>query len=774
MNEPEAPNEGAESAWNSWLDWAASQGLAAPSDPGFATLRARVWEASDYVATRVARHPEDLAALLESGDLARPYGPGDLAGHLSAALADIRDETALHQSLRRLRHREMVRIIWRDIGGLAPLDETLEDLSELADCCIRQAWICSTPGPAPSSGRPRDAAGRQQRLVVLGMGKLGARELNLSSDIDLIFAFPSHGRTQGGPRELNNEQFFTRLAQRLVLALDNQTIDGFVFRVDTRLRPFGDSGPLVMSFDVLEDYYQSQAREWERYAMIKARVVAGDRTDVAALESLLRPFVYRRYLDFGAIESLREMKRLIAKELHQKGMESNIKLGPGGIREIEFIGQAFQLIRGGRDPELQIRPIRAVLAVLGRKGLMPAAEVERLDAAYQFLRLVENRLQACEDKQTHLLPADGAAGCASPDPWASGTGRSSRRCWESTAGWSRDSSTRCSPLPRETGRQQPPRALAQLEAEASRPLIGVEPELAALWNSGREPSRGQEVLARFGFANPQDGLGAPPALSRGRGTQGTERQGGRAAEPADAAGADSHRRERDAGSGLGAGAAGARVRGPPHRLPGHADRAPQALVQLVRLTGMSPWIADQIARHPLLLDELLDPRRLFEPLRREELDAELDTLLARVDAEDLEQQMERLRQFAQGNMLRVAAADLTGVVPLMKVSDYLTEIAEATVARVLRLAWEHLAGRHGRPAGTGGRRDGAAGARLRQARRDRAGLRLRPGPGVSARERPRLGPRPWAPAHLPRAVLRPARPAHDPHDDHPDPGGDPV
>jgi glutamate-ammonia-ligase adenylyltransferase len=692
MSEPRGLKEAAERAWNIWLDWAASQGLAAPSAPGFATLRARVWEASDYVATRVARQPEDLAALLDSGDLGRSYAPGDLARHLSAALADIRDEAGLHEALRRLRHREMVRIIWRDIGGLAPLEETLEDLSELADCCIRQTLDLLHAWTRAELGTPQDAAGRELHLLVIGMGKLGARELNLSSDIDLIFAFPSHGRTQGGPRELDNGQFFTRLAQRLIQALNNQTSDGFVFRVDTRLRPFGNSGPLVMTLDALEDYYQSQAREWERYAMIKARVLAGDAADVAVLEGLLRPFVYRRYLDFGSIDSLREMKRLIDKELHRKGMESNIKLGPGGIREIEFIGQAFQLIRGGRDPELQIRPIRKVLAVLARKGLMPAAEVGHLDAAYRFLRLVENRLQAHQDKQTHLLPADGAdrlrlarsMGFAHWEGFAQVLGEHRRRV--------QDQFDQVFAAPAANGQ-------AMATEGATRPVVSVEPALAALWSGAPEPSQGREVLTRFGFADPQDAWERlqrfrEAAARKGLSARGLERLN-LLMPMALTAIAESETPDLALERVL-------RVLESVVRRTAYLAmliERPQALIQLARLTGMSPWIADQIARQPLLLDELIDPRRLFEPLRRAELDAELDALLTPVDPEDLEQQMERLRQFAHGNMLRVAAADLTGVVPLMKVSDYLTEIAEATVARVLRLAFEHLAGRHGPPRG---------------------------------------------------------------------------
>ncbi len=383
--------------WQEWLEWAQTQDRTVPLSADFEAIRARVWEASEYVAQGAARYPGDFADLLDSGDLARPYAPGDLAARLVAALSvalpGVPDEPRLHRALRVARRREQTRIIWRDLGGLAGLDETLEDLSELADCCIRVSLDRLHAWTRAELGTPCDAQGREQHLLVIGMGKLGARELNLSSDIDLIFAFPTQGQVTGGPRPLDNQQFFVRLAQRLVQALNAQTTDGFVFRVDTRLRPFGDSGPLVMSLDALEDYYQSQAREWERYAMIKARVLAGEAADRAALTDLLRPFVYRRYLDFGSIESLREMKQMIAKELHNKGMDANIKLGPGGIREIEFIAQVFQLIRGGREIPLQTRSTLTALEVLAARGfrVVPIANADtglelsqrlRFDAAF--------------------------------------------------------------------------------------------------------------------------------------------------------------------------------------------------------------------------------------------------------------------------------------------------------------------------------------------------------------------------------------------------------
>jgi glutamate-ammonia-ligase adenylyltransferase len=679
--------------WEAWRDWAEAEGLEFPQEPEIEGLRARVWEASEFVASAAARHPETFAELLASGDLGRTYAPGDLDRRLARALSDIADEAALLPALREFRRREQTRIIWRDIGRLAPLEQTLEDLTELADCCIRRTLDRLHTWTKEELGTPRDDDGREQHLLVIGMGKLGARELNLSSDIDLIFGYPSQGSVEGGRRSLDNGQYFTRLAQRLVQALNTQTVDGFVFRVDTRLRPFGDSGPLVMSLDAMEDYYQSQAREWERYAMIKGRVLAGEPADAAALEELLRPFVYRRYLDFGSIESLREMKRLIDRELHKKGMEANVKLGPGGIREIEFLGQAFQLVRGGRDPELQIRPIRAVLAVLARKGLMSAAEVERLDAAYCFLRLVENRVQAWRDKQTHLLPSDPvdrlrlarAMGFIDWDGFAQQLERH-RRFVQAAFDQVFAEPTDAQPSPNDGAipYREPP---------------SVDPALAGLWDNPPKDARAAETLAEAGFENAAacwERLRRfrESVARKGLSTRGSSRLNHimplalAAVTASDAPDLALERVLRVVEA----------IARRTAYLAMLAER-PQALTQLARLTGMSPWVADQIVRQPLLLDELIDPRRLYEPLRRADLDHELDSLLAPVDPEDLEQQMERLRQFAHGNMLRVAAADLTGIVPLMKVSDYLTEIAEATTARTLALTFAHLRERHGSPGG---------------------------------------------------------------------------
>ncbi len=677
----------AERLWREWLDWAAGQGIDVPAtrDPAFEETRARVWEASDFVATSVARYPETFARLLASGDLDRPYAPSEMGQGLAAVLADLSlaaaDDGALQHRLRLFRRREMLRLIWRDLGGAAALEETLEDLSELADVCVNQALDWTQAWTRAELGIPRNAEGEAQGLLVIGMGKLGARELNMSSDIDLILAYPEAGQVDG-PRPLTNEQFFIRLGQRLVRALDAPTVDGFVFRVDTRLRPFGDAGPLAMSFTAMEYYYQDQAREWERYAMVKARVVAGPRDQAEQLAALLRPFVYRRYLDFGAIESIRDMKAMIAKELQRKGMADNVKLGPGGIREIEFIGQTFQLVRGGRDPQLQIRPIRAVLRLLGERGLLPADAVQQLDAAYVFLRRVENRLQAWKDQQTYRLPED--------DPGRRRLARSMG--FDDWAGFL---------ATLDSHRRHVQGQFDGLFAAPRAEQAQQEPAFTALWRGRLEAAQAEELLGQAGFADPS---AARLSLESFReqvhrkdlGSRGRERLGQLmplalpmiAGSQAPDLALERVLRVLEA------------VARRTAYLAMLVER-PIILSQLVRLTGMSPWIGQQIVRQPLLLDELIDTRRLYSPLRRAELEAELDALLDPLDPEDLEQQMERLRQFAQGNRLRVAAADLTGAIPLMVVSDYLTDIAEASLERIVALTYRHLVQRHGTPAGVG-------------------------------------------------------------------------
>ncbi|WP_456404081.1 bifunctional [glutamate--ammonia ligase]-adenylyl-L-tyrosine phosphorylase/[glutamate--ammonia-ligase] adenylyltransferase [Thiolapillus sp.] len=652
--------------------WSACSQAAQITDADFRSEQEQVWAASDYVAQTCLRFPELVLELVQGGGLAQPLQKGEMAAQLQVCLEDIADEDGLLRSLRQFRRRQMLRIIWRDITRKAPLAETLEDLSELADVCIRQSLELLMRWAVQQWGAPRDSAGVEQAMVVLGMGKLGARELNLSSDIDLIFTFPAHGETDGR-RPLSNEQFFTRLGRQLINALGKQTEDGFVFRVDMRLRPFGEAGPLALSFNAMETYYESQAREWERYAMIKARAITGAAVYREHLLGILRPFVYRRYIDFGSIDAIRDMKRRIQAEMHHRGMDANIKLGQGGIREIEFIGQVFQLVYGGRDADLQIRPILPVLQRLQQKGLMQEAAVSSLARAYEFLRLTENRLQAWKDEQTHLLPADEM-------------GR--RRVAQSMGFPSWDEFLQVLNAHRQ-----------QVEEQFSQAFADTSDEQHPLYKAWliHDENQAAALLTEAGFSDAPEVIRQLKAFCDTpacRTLSETARSKLDQLMPrvlADVAHVDAPLQTLERILEL----LQAIV-----RRTAYMDlllENPQVLEQLVRLGSESRWVIGQLVRYPVLLDELLDPRRLYAPLRREELIHELETLLARIDADDLEQQMERLRQFAAGNRLRTAAADITGAIPLMVVSDYLTEIAEVVLEQVLQLAWNYLRERHGRP-----------------------------------------------------------------------------
>jgi glutamate-ammonia-ligase adenylyltransferase len=678
---PEALRGGVARAWTAFEAAAAAAQLAAPADGALPAQLCRVWAGSDFVVQQCLRQPRLLTELLTSGDLQRRYDPQAMAARVAASLQAVSDAETLGAGLRRLRNREMVRIAWRDLAGLADLDETMTDLSALAAACIEAALARLQEWLAEELGEPCNGAGEPQRLVVLGMGKLGAGELNFSSDVDLIFAYAEGGETRGGRRDaVSNEQFFTRLGKGLIKALDENTAEGFVFRVDMRLRPFGTSGALAASFDAMEQYYQVHGRDWERYALIKAAVVAGDRAAGERLLAMLRPFVYRRYLDYGAFEALRDMKRMVEAEVKRKGMANHVKLGAGGIREVEFIGQAFQLIRGGRDPALQQRGIQPVLAYLAEQDYLPRYVQEQLQAAYVFLRNTEHRLQEYQDKQTHYLPEDEL----------------NRLRLAYAMGYSHWDEF----LPVLRGHMARVHShFEQVFAAPQTEHAGTEgADLGEAWAGSLAEEEALAVLTAAGYGDAAAVLTQLRALRDSRSYRALSTHG-------------QLRMDRLMPLLLGAVAGGEAPDATLARLlalvTAIARRTaylallvehPMALSQLVRLCGASPWIAKLLARHPLLLDELLDPRSLYRPPNKEQLAAELRRRLARVPAGDEEQAMDVLRQFKQASMLRVAAADVMEAVPLMVVSDHLTAIAEVILEAVLALAWDHLVARHGRPA----------------------------------------------------------------------------
>ncbi len=648
----------------------------------------RVCAASTFVGDQVSRDPLGLLELAEAGLLERDLAPGELRTLLQQALEACDDEDALARALRRFRNRHQLRIIWRDVNRLADLAQTCRDLSDMADACIDLTYHWLYPRLCAQYGTPVGRhSGQPQHLVILGMGKLGAGELNLSSDIDLIFGYPEGGETEGSRRSLDNQEFFIRLGQKLIKALDALTLDGFVFRVDMRLRPYGSSGPLVYSFDALEQYYQDQGRDWERYAMIKARAVGGDPAAGEALLEMLRPFVYRRYLDFSAIEALRSMKQLIQQEVRRKGMAANIKLGAGGIREVEFIAQAFQLIHGGRDLSLQQRPLLKVLATLEGQGYLPPAVVAELAEGYRFLRYVEHALQALDDRQTQMLP-DGelerlrVAFIMGFDSWDAFIARLTE--WRERIDFH--------------FRQVISDPDEEEEVAESSRVGNWQPLWLGEWN---EETACNE-LADAGFQDPQAACNRLFGLRGGSHVRGMQRLG----------------RERLDAFMPRLLALVVEQQNPDlvleRVLPlveAVARRSaylvlltenPGALQRLLTLCGASPWVAEQMARFPILLDELLNEGKLYSPPQAPELVAELGERLMRIPEDDLEQQMEALRHFKLAHGLRVAASEIVGTLPLMKVSDYLTWIAEAILGQVLTIAWRNLVARHGAPQRRGG------------------------------------------------------------------------
>ncbi len=676
---PAELRDGLVDVWEAFAESSREAGLEFPGNPEFRNSLQRVWACSEFAAQACILEPELLHDLLASGDLLADYAAGEHARKLESLLNGTVDETGLSRVLRNFRRREMLRIACRDLAGWASLGEVLGDLSALADACISGALAVLRDSALQQAGSR--AKKLSPAMVVLGMGKLGAGELNFSSDIDLIFAYPAAG--PGWPRSLPEpEEFYLQLGRQLIRALDARTEHGFVYRVDMRLRPYGDSGPLVLNFDALADYYQLQGREWERYAMIKARPVAGPAQAAEQLMQLLRPFVYRRYLDFGAFDSLRGLKEQIAREVERKGMRDNIKLGPGGIREIEFIVQAFQLVRGGRQSSLRQRPVLDVLSALVMLDYLPEDVARQLALAYIFLRRTENRLQEYDDQQVHSLPDDDA-------------GRVRLAFSMGYPGWAEFSAALAAH--RNAVQQQFELMFAATRDKAGAGQGRKTPGLEDVWRDSAGREAAIRVLAEAGYPDAEETLQWLQAFREGSvtrflGEQGQQRFDELMPQLLQAAAVEAEPAEvlRRLGELLEA------IAGRTTYLSLLVEN-PQALAQLTQLCGASAWVAAQLAQHPILLDELLDPRALYAPLDRQGLQGLLELRMSGIPEEDLEQQMDSLRQFRQAAVLHVAATDIVAGLPLAKVGDYLTWIAEVVLEKTLQLAWGHLVARHGRP-----------------------------------------------------------------------------
>uniref|UniRef100_Q0I3S8 Bifunctional glutamine synthetase adenylyltransferase/adenylyl-removing enzyme n=1 Tax=Histophilus somni (strain 129Pt) TaxID=205914 RepID=Q0I3S8_HISS1 len=626
---------------------------------------------------------------------------------LQEILINTETEEQLYRKLRLFRHREMAKLSLCQSLNLATVEEIFIRLSQLAESLIIAARDWLYEKMCKELGTPTDTQGNPQQLYILGMGKLGGCELNFSSDVDLIFTYPTNqGETRGGRRSIENSVFFTRLGQRLIRALDEYTVDGFVYRTDMRLRPYGESGALALSFNAMEQYYQDQGRDWERYAMIKARILGANMQDpnVKILQQLLRSFVYRRYIDFSVIQSLRDMKNKIAGEVRRRGLLDNIKLGAGGIREIEFIVQVFQLIRGGREIILQQPSLLHLLPALEKLGLIDTEQSTNLYHAYLFLRRVENILQAIDDKQTQTLPSADidrerlllATKNFTYFPISTeNAGKETALAQYPIANWQQF-------LQVLHEHQQKVRSVFQN-------LIGEDDDEEEkqsyddIWHDFLDAEINEQEIKVILQENQID-----------------EQYFDEIIEKLTQFKLDLSRRS--------VGERGRRVL--TQLMPmlfrqvfryKHSQQLlprvlkildkiitrttylellvenPQALTQLLKLCAQSKMIAEQVAKYPILLDELLDPNALLNPTDFNQYSSELRRYLLRLPADDEEQIINGLRQFKQTALLRVAAADILGALPVMNVSDHLTYLAEAIIENVVNLAWQQVSLRFGTP-----------------------------------------------------------------------------
>lgn len=574
-------------------------------------------------------------------------------------LADKPDEYGWMKALRQLRARMMLRWIWQDANQLTNVVDLTRELADFADACIEQAVSFARKPLIEKYGEPIGEDGKVQELIVIGMGKLGAKELNLSSDIDLIFAFDEPGETNG-KRQIDNLQFCVQWGQSVIRLLDQVTADGFVFRVDMRLRPWGDGSALAISHTALERYLAQHGREWERYAWIKARAITGGSAGDYLLK-MTQPFVYRRYVDYSAFAAMREMKAMIVREVQRRNTRDDVKLGDGGIREIEFIVQVFQLIYGGSRKELQVRNCLRALQVLGRLGLIKMQDVDALQQAYLFLRRVEHAIQALDDQQTQLLPQQ-------PE--------SQQRIAHilGFAGWS------------EFSRQlQQVRQVvsSQFAALISERINQQQTDDQQDFNSSLDSRLGEESRQQLHAFWHSNALKKMPEAARQRLDMFWPRL------------LEVLLKKQD-------------VETPLLRLIPLIESILRrsvylvmlienqgALHRLVDIVAVSPWISQELTRYPVLLDEFLSTN--FELPAKADLQDNLRQQLLRVELDDIEEQMRVLRLFKKSHVLAVAASDVLAERPLMKVSDSLTYIAEVVVQSALQLAIKMIAARHGFP-----------------------------------------------------------------------------
>ena len=651
-------------------------GVPLHDDAGVAERIRRTLLASDFAFETWRNQPQLLAPL----GLERLRASADASARIEALKLDS-DETACMSALRRFRHAEALRLVFRDVNGLDDLPETLSATSVLYEALLGAALDWSERSLALRYGHARGEDGSVQRLVVVGFGKLGGGELNFSSDIDLVLAYPQGGESDGA-RVLDNSEYFVRLGRQLVRLLHEPTTDGICARVDLRLRPFGNAGRLALPFSAMEQYYQREGRDWERYAWIKARAVGGDRSAGKQLQELLRPFVYRKYLDYTAFAGLREMKALIDAEVARKDLADNLKLGPGGIREIEFIVQLVQLIRGGREPSLRVRGLLPALTACEARGHIPTVRAKALRQAYVFLRRLENRVQMMRDAQTHDLPDDDLTrerlALALDYP-----------AWE--------------PLAEALAKH---RDIVANEFEAVlMPEGGAKARVpaadAVLWRRACDESLEARVMESAGFvpaAEAAEALLKLPQASQVRAMS------ARAREQLDHLMPQLLAAARETAAPVACLLRLCRLVQAVARRPSYLallEEQPAARKRLAQLFADSAFLAERVIAQPLLLDDVLDPRIDQLPLKRADISADIAHVLTTLDEREAEAELERINEFKSSIAFRLGLAFNDGRADAVATARRLAALAESVVNAVAALAEREVIAAHGRLPGAG-------------------------------------------------------------------------
>lgn len=736
---------------------------------------------SDFVAKALIQYPHECAQLIADGALDSPYYSLDITDEVNSRLVPNINDIELKKRMRILRRVHMVPIAWRDLTGRADIEEIFVSLSNLAESIVVRTVDVVRANMLNVFGQAYDKDGVVMPMLILGMGKLGGGELNFSSDIDLICCYPYDGMTSDGSRSISYQEYFTKVVQRLANLLSDTTVDSFCYRIDLRLRPFGDAGPLVSSFDALSVYYETQGRTWERYALVKARLLGshhewshyGDE-----LIELLRPFVYRRYLDYGAIESLRKLKRMIESEVRRRNLIDNFKLGSGGIREIEFIAQVFELMRGGRMQEMVERSLRKTLRNISKLQLLPDDVCVLLDECYIYLRRLENITQMLADKQTQTLPTtekdrlrvaigmnkssfaelqdeleqirtkvhqEFVAVMRDDDSEEHELATENVELWESTLGVEELASV-LEPLL--LAAQSPETAAQKKEAVQLAVASGVAATSKTPLGGGANTAATAATAAASAAATAATAVTAAASAAAAASTATTAGVSAAAkamTEPVvteqltPQAIPEAIRKEalslaqsihelRHALGRMPVGPIGrdTLVRLMP-KLIRDVMRYPNATSlfkkvalllekialrttylqlllenagtreKLLALLNGNNFAGALISAHPILLDELIAPRYFKAPPRPEEYLAWLNERLLRIDPDDLEEQMEELRLFKKIMVLRIAMSDQSQSLPLMKISDSLTWLAEAIIRELAMLAWKQTVNKYGTP-----------------------------------------------------------------------------